>query len=166
MQTTVETLGQLERRVNVAVPIADIEGEVQKRLARLAKTVKLPGFRPGHVPLKMVAQQYGPQLRSDVISEAVQTSFADAIKAQNLRIAGYPAHRAPDRRGGGARRARIPATFEVYPEVRLGDIATLTIERPVVEVTPPTSTARSTCCASSTRPGTSPWRARRPTAIA
>jgi trigger factor len=72
MQTNLETLGQLERRLNVAVPTAAIEGEVRKRLARLAKTVKVPGFRPGKVPLKMVAQQYGPQVRSDVISETVQ----------------------------------------------------------------------------------------------
>ena len=71
MQTTLETLGQLERRLNVAVPVADIEGEVAKRLAKLAKTVKIAGFRPGHVPLKMIAQQYGPQVRSDVIGDAV-----------------------------------------------------------------------------------------------
>ena len=65
MQTTLETLGQLERRLNVAVPLEQIDGEVHKRLARLAKTVKIAGFRPGKVPLKMVAQQYGPQVRSD-----------------------------------------------------------------------------------------------------
>ena len=70
MQTTLENLGQLTRRLNVAVPVAQIEGEVQKRLARLAKTVKVAGFRPGKVPLRMVAQQYGPQVRSDVIADA------------------------------------------------------------------------------------------------
>ena len=88
MQMTLETLGQLERRLNVAVPIEQIEGEVQKRLARLAKTAKVAGFRPGKVPLKMIAQQYGPQVRSDVITDTVQTSFNDAIRAQNLRVAG------------------------------------------------------------------------------
>ena len=90
MQTTIETLGQLERRLNVAVPRAQIEGEVEKRLARLAKTVKLPGFRPGKVPLKMVVQQYGQSVRSDVISDAVQTSFNEAVREQNIRVAGYP----------------------------------------------------------------------------
>ena len=90
MQTTLETLGQLERRLHVAVPIEQIDGEVQKRLARLAKTVKVAGFRPGKVPLKMITQQYGPQVRSDVISDTVQSSFNDAIRAQNLRVAGYP----------------------------------------------------------------------------
>src|SRR6185436_17539735 len=59
MQTTLENLGQLERRLNVAVPLGEIEGEVQKRLANLAKTVRIAGFRPGKVPIKMVAQQYG-----------------------------------------------------------------------------------------------------------
>ena len=90
MQTTLETLDQLTRRLNVAVPIAQIESEVQKRLARLAKTAKIAGFRPGKVPLKMVAQQYGQQVRSDVISDAVNESFSDAVRAQNLRVAGYP----------------------------------------------------------------------------
>src|SRR5437868_1671737 len=89
METTVETLNALERRVNVALPVADIEGEVQKRLSRLAKTVRVAGFRPGKVPLKMVAQQYGPQVRSDVIADAVQTRFNDAVRSQNLRVAGY-----------------------------------------------------------------------------
>mgnify|MGYP003516230617 FL=1 len=75
MQSTLETLGQLERRLSVAVPLREIEGEVGKRLARLAKTVKLPGCRPGNVPIKLVEQQYGPQVLSDVISDAVRRSF-------------------------------------------------------------------------------------------
>src|SRR5215470_5847849 len=90
MQSSLETLGELERRLTMSVPVAEIESEIQQRLARLAKNVKVPGFRPGKVPLKMVAQQYGPQVRSDVISDAVKTNFADAIREQNLRIAGSP----------------------------------------------------------------------------
>ena len=136
IETTIETLSQLERRLNVAVPLAQIEGEVEKRLARLAKTVKLPGFRPGKVPLKMVVQQYGPSVRSDVISDAVQTSFNEAVREQNLKVAGYP--RIEPRQGadasGGA--FEFSAVFEVYPEIRLGDIASIAIERPQVEVTP------------------------------
>ena len=84
MQTMLENLGDLSRRLHVAVPLAQIEGEVGKRLARLAKTVKVPGFRPGHVPIRMVEQQYGPQVRSDVISDAVQTQFADAIRELSM----------------------------------------------------------------------------------
>jgi trigger factor len=136
MQSTLETLGQLERRLNVAVPLAAIEGEFQKRLARLAKTVKLPGFRPGKVPLKMVAQQYGPQVRSDVISDAVQSSFNDAVREQNLRVAGYP--RIEPRTGATPAEGTLEfsAVFEVYPEIAIGDIAGVEIERPQVEVTP------------------------------
>ena len=78
MENTVETLGALERRLHVAVPIADIEGEVKKRLTRLARTVKVAGFRPGKAPLRMLDQQYGPQVRSDVITERVQTTLNDA----------------------------------------------------------------------------------------
>jgi len=134
VETTIETLGQLERRLNVAVPRAQIEGEVEKRLARLAKTVKLPGFRPGKVPLKMVAQQYGPSVRSDVISDAVQKSFLDAVREQNLRVAGYP--RIEPRQGAevAGEALEFSAVFEVYPEIRLGDLSSIAIERPQVEV--------------------------------
>jgi trigger factor len=134
MQTTLETLGPLSRRLNVAVPLTHIEGEVDKRLARLAKTVKVPGFRPGHVPMKMVAAQYGPQVRSDVISDAVQQGFNDAVREQNLRVAGYPRiEPAPEKKDDST--LEFSAVFEVYPEIKIGDVSGATIERPQVEVT-------------------------------
>lgn len=136
MQTTLENLGELSRRLNVAVPLAQIEGEVGKRLARLARTVKVPGFRPGHVPIRMVEQQYGPQVRSDVISDAVQASFADAIREQNLRVAGYPRIEPAANKTAPDAALEFSAVFEVYPDIVLGDIASATIERPQVEVTP------------------------------
>ena len=136
MQTTLETLGALERRVNVAVPIAEIEDEVKKRLSRLARTAKVAGFRPGKVPLRMLDQQYGPKLRSDVISERVQSSFNDVVREKNLRVAGSPRiepyrgdERAPDA-------LEFSAVFEVYPEVIIGDVASIEIVRPTAEVTP------------------------------
>jgi len=135
MQTTLETMGPLERRLNVAVPVAQIDGEVGKRLARLARTVKVPGFRPGKVPIKMIAQQYGPQIRTDVISDAVQTSFNDVVREQNLRVAGNP--RIESKPGDAAGEAlEFSAVFEVYPEVKLPDIRAIRIERPQVQVTP------------------------------
>jgi trigger factor len=134
MQTTLETLGQLERRLNVAVPLEQIDGEVHKRLARLAKTVKIAGFRPGRVPLKMVAQQYGPQVRSDVISDTVQASLNDALREQNLRVAGYP--RIEPKEAAAGDQLEFSAVFEVYPEIKLGELSGVTIERPVSEVTP------------------------------
>ena len=134
MQTTLETLGQLERRLNVAVPLEQIDGEVHKRLARLAKTVKIAGFRPGKVPLKMMAQQYGPQVRSDVISDTVQASLNDALREQNLRVAGYP--RIEPKEAAAGDQLEFSAVFEVYPEIKLGELSGVTIERPVSEVTP------------------------------
>src|SRR5436190_2151688 len=134
MEMTLETLGQLERRLHVAVPKAQIEGEIQKRLAQLAKTAKIPGFRPGKVPLKMVAQQYGSQVRSDVISDTVQASLNDAIRTQNLRVAGYP--RIEPKQDVAEDEFGFSAVFEVYPEIKLGDLSTVTIIRPVVEVGP------------------------------
>lgn len=134
MQMTLETLGQLERRLHVAVPIEEIEGEVQKRLARLAKTVKLAGFRPGKVPLKMVTQQYGPQVRSDVITDTVQSSLNDAIRAQNLRVAGYP--RIEPKQAAAADQFEFSAVFEVYPEITLGDLSGVKVKRPIAKVTP------------------------------
>ena len=135
MQTSLESLDQLTRRLNVAVPIAQIEGEVQKRLARLAKTAKVAGFRPGKVPLKMVAQQYGQQVRSDVISDAVNDSFNDAVRSQNLRVAGYPRI---ERRDDVASQEALEfsAVFEIYPDVSIPDVSGLAINRPQAEVTP------------------------------
>jgi trigger factor len=136
MQMTLETLGQLERRLNVAVPLVQIEGEVQKRLARLAKTVKIAGFRPGKVPLKMVVQQYGPQVRSDVISDTVLASFNDAIREQNLRIAGQPRIEPKQADPATGDQLEFSAVFEVYPEVKLGDMSGIKINRPLAEVMP------------------------------
>jgi trigger factor len=136
MQTTLETLGALERRLNVAVPIAEIEGEVKKRLSRLARTVKVAGFRPGKAPLRMLDQQYGPQVRSDVITERVQSSFNDAVRAQNLRVAGAP--RIEPHRGDAPRpdALQFSAVFEVYPDVTIGDVSSIEIARPRADVTP------------------------------
>ena len=135
MENTLETLGALERRLHVAVPIADIEGEVKKRLTRLARTVKVAGFRPGKAPLRMLDQQYGPQLRSDVISERVQTTLNDAIRAQNLRVAGTPRIEAQRGDQPATENLEFSAVFEVYPEIQVGNVADIAITRPIVEVT-------------------------------
>jgi trigger factor len=133
MQTSLETLGQLERRVTMSVPVATIESEISQRLARLAKDAKLPGFRPGKVPMRMIAQQYGSKVRSDVISDAVQARFADLLREQNLRIAGFPRIE-PKNDEAPSDELRFSAVFEVYPEVRIGELADVAIERPVAEV--------------------------------
>src|SRR5687767_11850100 len=86
----VETLGTLERRVSMALAADDIERKVDARLKQLAKNVRMPGFRPGKVPLKLIAQTYGSQVRSEVMTDAVQKSFSNAVKEANLKVAGYP----------------------------------------------------------------------------
>jgi trigger factor len=135
MQTSLETLGELERRLTMSVPVAQIESEIAQRLARLAKNAKVPGFRPGKVPIKMVAQQYGPQVRSDVISDAVKATFADAVREQNLRIAGYPRIE-PKAEAATPGALEFSAVFEVYPEVRIGELSDIIIERPQTDVGP------------------------------
>jgi trigger factor len=135
MTNAIENLSQLERRLTMAVPVADIDRQVDERLKKLARNVRLPGFRPGKVPLKIVAQQYGPQVRSEVTGDAVQKAFSDAVRDQNLRIAGYP--RIERKEGAPEGELQFSATFEIYPEVGLGDLSAVTIERPTLVVGDP-----------------------------
>src|SRR5436190_1415627 len=133
MAANVETLGALERRVSMALPVADIDRQVDERLKKLARNVRMPGFRPGKVPLKLVTQTYGPQVRSEVLSDAVQKAFTEAVKEANLKVAGYPRiEKKEDSKDQSA--LEFSATFEIYPEVKLGDISNATIERPKVTV--------------------------------
>ena len=90
MQTNLEMLGELQRRAHMSVAVEQVESEIQKRLSRLARTAKVAGFRPGKVPLKMIAQQYGPQVRMDVLNDVVNDTFVDLVQKENLRVAGYP----------------------------------------------------------------------------
>jgi trigger factor len=127
----VETLGTLERRVSMALAPDEIERKVDERLKQLARNVRMPGFRPGKVPLKLIAQTYGPQVRSEVLSDAVQKSFTDAVKQANLRVAGYPKI---EKKDPNSAELEFNATFEIYPEVKVGSLESATIERPQVEV--------------------------------
>src|SRR5690349_22335369 len=86
----VETLSNLERRLSMTLPVKDIDRQVDERLKKLARDVRMPGFRPGKVPLKLVAQTYGSQVRSEVLGDAVQKSFNDVVRAENLKVAGHP----------------------------------------------------------------------------
>ncbi len=134
MQTNLETLSSLERRLTMAVPADDINKEVAQRLKHLSRTVRMSGFRPGKVPLKIVEQQYGMQVRSEVLGDAVQKTFQEVVAAQNLRIAGNPRIE-PKTDGIESGSLAFSATFEVYPEVKIGDLAAAKVERPVFEVT-------------------------------
>jgi len=132
MAANVENLGTLERRVSMSVPLQDIERQVEAKLKQLARNVKMPGFRPGKVPMKIVAQTYGPQVRNEVLGDAVQKSFSDAVREANLRVAGYPKIEKKD--GANEQALEFSATFEVYPEVKVGGLSGAAIEQPKVAV--------------------------------
>jgi trigger factor len=132
MAANVETLSALERRVQMSVPVEGIEREIDQRLKKLARNAKMPGFRPGKVPMKLLAQTYGPQLRSEVLGDAVQKAFADAVKEAKLKVAGNP--RIEPRKEPAAGALEFSATFEVYPEFSIGNVSSATIERPQVVV--------------------------------
>ena len=125
---SVETLGALQRRLNAFIPQQQIRGEIEARLKRLGRTAKVHGFRPGKVPFKILEQQYGAQVQEEVIGDVLQRSFADEARANSLRVAGYPDFELkaanPD-----AGQIEYSATFEVYPEVVLGDVSAESVER-------------------------------------
>ncbi len=133
MQATVETISNLERRMTVIVPSKPIEEEVNQRINRLARTAKLSGFRPGKVPLKLVQQQYGAQVRDEVLSSTVERTFSDAVEENKLRVAGFPniEHKPFSKT---AEQFEYTATFEIFPEIVIGDLSKTEIERPVLEV--------------------------------
>lgn len=131
MQT--ENVNPLERTLDLAISLAQFEADVESRLRKMARTVKMQGFRPGKVPMKMVAQQYGGQVRQEILGESVQKSFADAVRQKELRVAGYPRIEPKSDQGDGESMV-FAATFEVYPDVVLGDISAVSIERPIVTV--------------------------------
>jgi trigger factor len=123
----------LERRIDMAVTLADIDKEVGQRLKQLAKTAKMPGFRPGKVPMKMVEQQYGGQARSEAIGAAVEKAFGAKVREQNLRVAGYP--RIEPKVGEDQSVMEFSAVFEVYPDVVVGDLSGQSVEKQTFTVT-------------------------------
>lgn len=133
MQATVEIISNLERRMTVIVPRKPIEEEVNQRINRLARTAKLSGFRPGKVPLKLVQQQYGAQVRDEVLSSTVERTFSDAVEENKLRVAGFPniEHKPFSET---TEQFEYTATFEIFPEIVIGDLSQTEIERPVLEV--------------------------------
>ena len=122
----------LERRIDMAVTLADIDREVQQQLKRIAKNAKLAGFRPGKVPMKMVAQMYGAEARSEAIGAAVEKAFGEMVRAQNLRVAGQP--RVEPKKSENAAQMEFTAIFEVFPEFKIADVAGKSVEKSVLTV--------------------------------
>jgi len=134
MATAVETLSNLERRITVKVSVEPLQQEMSSRFQRLTRTAKVPGFRPGKAPLKMIEQQYGPQVKEEVFAEAIETSFGQAIQENKLRVVGMPniQHKPLNQ---VKEDFEYTATFEVFPEVTLGDFKAISIDKPDAQIT-------------------------------
>ena len=131
---TVETLEKLERRVTLSIPRDEVQAEVDKQLKIRARTAKAPGFRQGKVPMKMVAMYHENEIRGNVLHEKINAAFGAATAENNLRVAGHP--RIEPKLGEGVADTEIAfhATFEVYPEISVGDLSQLEIEKTVTEI--------------------------------
>jgi trigger factor len=131
MQTSVETTGNLERRVTFQLPAEQVEGEVGGRLREIARTARIKGFRPGKVPAKVIEQRYGPQVRAEVLDGLLRQGFDQAVRGNDLRIAGTPQIEPAEANDGGI---AYVATFEVVPEFGDIDVAALDVVRHTAEV--------------------------------
>jgi trigger factor len=132
MQVSLTATGGLERRLEVAIPAAQIDGEVAQRLNKISRTARLKGFRPGKAPLAVIRQQYGEQVHGEVISDLMRASFSEAVAREKLNPAGGPRIE-PIAMAPGSD-LKYAAVFEVLPEVRLQPLSELSIERPVASV--------------------------------
>ena len=132
MEATTAQANDLERRVDLSIAISNVEKEMEQRLKRMGKNMKMSGFRPGKVPFSIVKQQHGDQARHEVLSEELDRVFGEAVATQKMRVAGYP--RIEPKVTESKTHLEFSAIFEVYPEITLGDTSTAEIERPVLEV--------------------------------
>ena len=133
MQVSVETTNGLERKITVVIEEERLSSVIDGRLQDMTKTVKVKGFRPGKVPLKIVKQQYAEQVRQEVVGDVLQSTLYEAIGQEKLNPAGQP--RVDSLKSDPGQGMEYTALFEVYPEVNLGDLSKETVEKPVVELT-------------------------------
>ncbi|MGZ5195686.1 MAG: trigger factor, partial [Ramlibacter sp.] len=132
MAVNVETLDKLERKITLTLPVTVIQSEVDSRLKRLARTVKMDGFRPGKVPMNVVAQRYGYSVHYEVMNDKVGEAFAQAANEAKLRVAGQPKITEKEQSPEGE--LAFDAVFEVFPEVKIADLATAEVEKLSAEV--------------------------------
>lgn len=133
MAVTVETLEKLERKITLTLPVGAIQSEVEARLKKIARTTKMDGFRPGKVPMNVVTQRYGYSVHYEVMNEKVGEAFANAANEAQLRVAGQP--RITESEASPEGEMAFDAVFEVYPEVKIGDLTTAEVAKITAEVT-------------------------------
>jgi trigger factor len=132
MQVSIETTSGLERRLTVGVPAQRVESEIDNRLQKAAKNVKMPGFRPGKVPMKVMRQRFGEGVRQEVLGEVMSQSFQEAVVQEQLRPAGQPSIEPKTLEAG--KDLEYIATFEVFPEVEIVEFSDFSVDKPVAEV--------------------------------
>jgi trigger factor len=133
MQVSVESIGKLERRMQVQVPAERVSEEIAARLKNISRTARLNGFRPGKAPLKVIRQQFGSQIHREVIGELLQSSYAEAVTQKQLTPAGSP--RIEPQSMDECQDLKYVATFEVFPEVVLQPMESLEVDKVTAEVT-------------------------------
>ncbi|MBD3646436.1 MAG: trigger factor, partial [Pseudomonadales bacterium] len=133
MQVTLEETGNLERKMRISVPADQIETKIEAKLKQTAGQVRIKGFRPGKVPIREVKRRFGDEIRQEVSSEVMQTSFSEALQQENVSPAGAP--RIEDVSMESGKDLEFTAIFEVFPEIKPADTGEIEVERPVAEVT-------------------------------
>jgi len=132
MQVSVESTGNIERKLTITIPAERVDGDVESRLKTMRSRVKIDGFRPGKVPMSVVAQQYGDSVYQEVVGELFQSTFYEAAEQEKLRVAGMPKIEATTVEAG--KDLEYTATFDTYPEFKIADVSKMEVERPAVKV--------------------------------
>lgn len=132
MQVSVESTGNIERKLTIVIPAERVDGDVESRLKSMRGRVKLDGFRPGKVPMSVVSQQYGDSVYQEVVGEIFQSTFYEAAQQEDLRVAGMPKIEATTLEPG--KDLEYTATFDTYPEFKVADVSKMEVKRPVVKV--------------------------------
>src|SRR5688500_4916981 len=133
MQVSLTATGGLERRLEVAIPASQVDGEVAQRLNRISRTARLKGFRPGKAPFAVIRQQFGEQVHAEVVGDLLRSSFAEAVSQEKLKPAAGPRIEPLDMQPGSD--LRYAAVFEILPEVKVTPAENIAIERPAATVT-------------------------------
>ena len=132
MQVSVETTSNIERRMTIGVPAQEIDQAVQKRLQETARTVKMNGFRPGKVPMRVVKRRFGDSVRQEIVGEVMRDNYIKALQEQDINPAGWPKFEPKTMEEG--KDLEFVAIFEVLPEVELGDFSKISVEKPKAEI--------------------------------